>query len=206
VKKGPEAKALFLDIGGVLLSDGWGRVSRKLAAESFNLDAQELDDRHHQAFATYELGKLTLNEYLDRVVFHEPRSFTHDVFWQFMCAQSTAMPEVLEMFRMLKAIHRLKVVAVSNEARELNAYRIQAFNLTDLVDCFVSSCFVHLRKPDADMFRLALDISQVTPEQVVFVENTEMFVQIAEDLGIPSVFHTDYESTRAKLAAFGLDY
>ncbi len=93
---------------------------------------------------------------------------------------------------------------VSNEARELNAYRIRQFKLNRFVDFFVSSCFVHLRKPDADIFRLALDIAQVPARKILYIENTPMFVQVAESLGIRSILHTDYRSTRARVASFGL--
>jgi len=98
----------------------------------------------------------------------------------------------------------LKIVVVSNEARELNEYRIRKFKLDGFADSFISSCFVHVRKPDADIFRLALDIAQTPVGQVVYIENTPMFVQIAEGLGIQSILHTDYMSTCAKLASFGL--
>lgn len=121
-----------------------------------------------------------------------------------MLAQSKPYPPMIELIRKLKAKYGLKVVVVSNEGRELNAYRIRKFKLDRFVDTFVSSCFVHLRKPDAEIFRLALDISQVPTPQIVYVENTPMFVQIAEGLGIRSIFHTDYSSTRAKLASLGL--
>ena len=78
------------------------------------------------------------------------------------------------------------------------------FKLDELVDSFISSCFVHVRKPDAHLFRLALDIAQAPAQQVVYIENTPMFVQIAEGLGIRSILHMDYKSTCAKLASFGL--
>ena len=91
------------------------------------------------------------------------------------------------------------------QARELNAYRIQKFRLNEFVDFFISSCYVGLRKPDADIFRLALDVSQVGAEQVVYFENTQMFVQIAEGIGIRGIWHTDYQSTCEKLASFELE-
>lgn len=72
------------------------------------------------------------------------------------------------------------------------------------MDSFISSCFVRLRKPDKDIFRLALDIAQTPVGQVLYIENTPMFVQIAERLGIRSILHTDYSFTCAKLASFGL--
>jgi putative hydrolase of the HAD superfamily len=121
-----------------------------------------------------------------------------------MFAQSKPYPEMIELVRKLKAKYGLKIIVVSNEARELNAHRIRKFKLAEFVDSFISSCFVHVRKPDVDIFRLALDIAQAPARQVVYIENTPMFVQIAEGLGIRSILHTDYESTRAKLASFGL--
>jgi putative hydrolase of the HAD superfamily len=111
---------------------------------------------------------------------------------------------MIALVAQLKVQYGLQIAVVSNEARELNSHRIRKFKLNKFVDAFISSCFVHIRKPDADMFRLALDISQTPPERVVYIENTPMFVQIAEDLGIRSILHTDCTSTRVKLAAFGL--
>jgi len=121
-----------------------------------------------------------------------------------MFAQSKPYYEMIELIRNLKAKYRLKVVAVSNESREVNAYRIRQFKLDEFVDAFISSCFVHLRKPDADIFRLALDVAQVPARQIVYIENTPLFVQVAEGLRIRSILHTDYKSTCAKLAVFGL--
>jgi len=163
-----------------------------------------MEDRHHLTFDTYEEGKLTLEEYLGRVVFYQKRPFTRAQFRHFMFAQSKPYLQMIELVRKLKAKYGLKIVVVSNEARDLNAYRIRKFMLAGFVDFFISSCFVHVRKPDADIFRLALDIAQVPARQVVYIENTPMFVQVAEGLGIRSILHTDYRSTRAKLASLGL--
>ena len=204
MKKATETTCLFLDIGGVLLTNGWDHDARKRAATNFKLELADMEDRHHLTFDTYEEGKLTLEEYLGRVVFYRKRPFTRAQFRRFMFAQSKPYPEMIELIRKLKAKYGLKIVVVSNEARELNSHRIRRFKLDGFVDSFVSSCFVHLRKPDADIFRLALDIVQAPARQVVYIENTPMFVQIAEGLGIPSILHTDYRSTCAKLASFGL--
>jgi putative hydrolase of the HAD superfamily len=204
MRKAPAITCVFLDIGGVLLTNGWDHHARKRAAQSFKLDLTEMEDRHHLTFDTYEEGKLTLEEYLGRVVFYQKRPFTRAQFRRFMFAQSKPYPEMIELIAQFKVRHGLKIAVVSNEARELNAYRIRQFKLGAFVDSFVSSCFVHVRKPDADIFRLALDIVQVPARQVVYIENTPMFVQVAEGLGIRGILHTDYRSTCAKLASFGL--
>ena len=195
---------LFLDIGGVLLSNGWGHDSRSEAAAKFHLDIPEMEARHKLTFNTYELGKLTLDEYLNRTVFYEQRSFTQDVFRDFMFARSTAHPEMIELIIALKKKYSLKIAVVSNEGRELNAYRIQKFNLTGFVDFFISSSFVHFSKPDTDIFKVAIDIAQVDPKEVIYIEDQPMFISIAESFGITGIRHTNYENTCKKLASFGL--
>ncbi len=195
---------LFLDIGGVLLTNGWDRGIRTLASEKFGLDYKEMDERHHLTFDTYEEGKLSLDEYLDRVVFYQERSFSREEFKAFMYAQSKPFPEMIELMRGLKSQHGLQVAAVSNEGRELTVYRVQQFKLGTFIDFFVSSCFVHYRKPDADMYRIALDIAQVQPEKVIYIDDRPMFVEVAQGLGIQGIIHRDYESTQKTLETFGL--
>jgi putative hydrolase of the HAD superfamily len=204
MKKTTAVSCVLLDIGGVLLTDGWDHLARKRAAKNFKLEWAEMEDRHHLTFEIYEEGKITLQEYLSRVVFHKRRPFTRNQFRRFMFAQSKPFPEMIALAGQLK--HRLgvKIAIVSNEGRELNAYRIRKFKLDRFVDCFISSCFVHIRKPDEEIFRLALDIAQVQASQAVFIENTPMFVQIAQGLGIQSILHTNCKSTRASLSALGL--
>src|ERR1700690_1680588 len=195
---------LFLDIGGVLLTNGWDRDIRVHASEKFGLDYKEMDERHHLTFDTYEEGKLSLDEYLNRVVFYQDRSFSREEFKAFMYAQSQPFPEMIELMRGLKTQYGLQVAAVSNEGRELTVYRVQQYKLGTFIDFFVSSCFVHYRKPDADMYRIALDISQVSPEQVAYIDDRPMFVEIAQELGIRGIIHKDHESTRKTLETMGL--
>ena len=187
MKRAIPITTLFLDIGGVLLTDGWSHDASIMAAKKFNMDLEELNRRHTEVLDTYELGKLTLKEFLDRTVFYEKRSFTPSQFRKFMFAQSKPYPEMIDLVRRLKTQYGLKIVVVSNEGRELNEYRIHKF------------------KPDADIFRVALDTVRVPAKQVVYIENTPMFVEIAEGLGIRSILHTDYKTTCAKLASFGLE-
>jgi putative hydrolase of the HAD superfamily len=195
---------LFVDVGGVLLTDGWDHRARRRAATAFELEWAEMESRHHLTFETYEDGKLTLKEYLDLVVFHRARPFTRASFRRFMFEQSKPFPKMIALVAELKARHALKVVVVNNEARELNAYRVHKFNLSAFVDFFVSSCCVQMRKPDPDVFRLALDVAQVPPGQVAYIENTPMFVQIADSLGIRGILHSNYRSTRVTLDSLGL--
>ena len=197
-------KALFTDVGGVLLTNGWDGGARKRAAEQFHLDPAEIDQRHHLTFDTYEIGKLSLDDYLDRIVFYEPRSFSKDDFKTFVFAQSQPYPEMLELVRQTKARNALKLAVVSNEGRELTEYRIRQFGLAEFVDFFVSSCFVHFRKPDTDIFRMAIDLAQTPPDQTVYLDDRPLFVEVARSMGLRAVHHTSHAETAKAFAEFGL--
>lgn len=205
MRHGQLPTTLFLDIGGVLLTNGWDRASRKKAAEKFNLDYDEMNERHHLTYDTYESGKISLDEYLDRIVFYEPRDFSRDEFKDLMYAQSEPFSEMIELVKMLKARYNLRVGVISNEGRELTEYRIARFNLKEFVDFFVSSCFVHIRKPDRKIFQMALDLAQAVPDESLYIDDREMFVEIARGLGLKSVHHTTPEATISTLHSFGLD-
>jgi putative hydrolase of the HAD superfamily len=194
---------LFLDIGGVLLSNGWDRAARKRAAASFSLDLPELEERHHLTFDTYEEGKLTLDEYLQRTVFYEKRSFSPEEFKAFMYACTTPFPDMIDLICKIKEKYKLKIAIVNNEGKELNEYRIRKFGIDKFADFFISSCFVHFRKPDADIFRLALEIALVKPQEVLYIDDRAMFIDVAAGLGINSLLHENYANTKDKLAGYG---
>lgn len=195
---------LFVDLGGVLLTNAWDHIARQRAAKHFALDQESLDRRHHLVFSLYEEGRLSLDEYLERAVFHEDRPFSRNDFQAFMFSQSEAWPQMIELVRSLKARHGLKVVAISNEGWELAAHRIETFALKTFVDLFIFSCFVHCRKPDLEIYRMALDIAQVPPEAVVCIEDQPMFAEAAKSLGIRAFQHLSYAFTRKWLAGEGL--
>jgi putative hydrolase of the HAD superfamily len=195
---------LFLDLGGVLLTNGWGRASRRLASETFHLDFNDMDERHHLSFNTYEDGKLSLDQYLDQVIFHQPRQFPRDEFKAFMYAQSQPLPDMLNFVPALKVRHHLRLVAVSNEGRELSNYRVDKFGLRDFIDAFVVSSYVHYRKPDKDIYMLALDIAQARADQVIYIDDRPLFIEVAGTLGIQSIRHHSLEQTQAILAVHGL--
>jgi putative hydrolase of the HAD superfamily len=194
---------IFTDIGGVLLTNGWDRGSRRRAIEMFKLDPEETEERHHLTFDTYEVGKITMDEYLDRVVFYKEREFTRKRFREFMLSQSRPFPEMLDLLKQIKKKYRCPIAVVSNEGRELAEYRIKKFDLHALADFFIVSSFVHFRKPDADIFRIALDTAQVKAEQVVYIEDRAMFVQVAQGLGIRGLKHNEYSGTKKALEKLG---
>ena len=197
-------RAVFTDLGGVVLSNGWDSATRKKAARHFSLDFNEMEARHQMIAGVYEEGKLPLDEYLDFVVYHVKRDFQREAFVTYMKDKSTAYPEMLELYRQIKEKHGTRFIAVSNEGRELAEHRIKAFNLPELIDTFIVSSFVGTRKPDPGIFRLALDVAQVAPEEIIYVDDREMLAEAASKMGLRCLWHKSYRTTKGVLRKHGL--
>jgi putative hydrolase of the HAD superfamily len=195
-------KVIFLDIGGVLLSNGWGHESRQKAAQKFHLDYAEMDALHHFIFNVYEINSITLNEYLDRVVFNHPRDFSREDFKTFMLAQTVELPEMLSWLKEWKKNCGFHIISINNEGRELNDFRVKRFGLHQCFDAFISSCEVGMRKPDPGIFTLAMGIAQVSPEECIYFDDRLMLVQAAQKLGITSFHHTNFSVTKGILEDF----
>jgi putative hydrolase of the HAD superfamily len=190
-------KVLFSDIGGVLLSNGWGHESREKAAKEFNIDFEKMNRVHEFIFNVYEIGRMTLDEYLNTVVFNQPREFTREDFKSFIFSESYELPGLLEWLIEWKSANTgVKIISINNEGKELNDYRIKKFKLHRCFDAFISSCEVGMRKPDPGIFKLAMGVAQVSPEQCYYFDDRIMLVEAADRLGIHAYHHTSFEETR----------
>lgn len=197
-------KIIFFDIGGVLLTDGWGHVARQAAAKKFGLDYEQMDRLHDFIFNVYEIGSITLDDYLNTVVFNVTRNFTPEEFKAFMFSQSAELPGTLQWLKEWKknTSEDIRVISLNNEGKDLNDYRIKEFGLHECFDAFVSSCEVKMRKPDPGIYDLALGIAQANPEQCIYFDDRPMLVQTAQRLGIHSFQHHGLESTKKILEDF----
>ncbi len=195
-------KTVFLDIGSVLLTNGWDTKSRKLASIKFNLDYEDFEARHADLFALYEEGKISLDYYLDKAVFYKEYPFSKNEFKDFMFDQSQFYPEMVNLFAGLKDKYKFKLISINNEGLELSIYRINKFSLNLLFDFFITSCFVHMRKPDENIFKLALNLSYTKPDESIFIDDRSFNVETAANLGFNAFQHINYESTKEKLSKF----
>ena len=191
-------RIIFSDIGGVLLTNGWGHLSRQKAADVFGFDYAEMNLLHEFIFNIYEMGKITLDTYLDTILFYRQREFTREDVKAFMFAQSQELPEMLNWFIEWKQQHRdhLKFISINNEGRELNDYRVKKFKLHRCFDAFVSSCEVGMRKPDPGLFSLAMGIAQAVPEECLYIDDRLLIVEAARTAGIRAIQHKTMEETR----------
>ena len=200
----PEIKALFWDVGGVLLSNAWDHTQRRQAVEKFGLEASEFSERHDLVFSSFERGKISLDEYLDRTVFYRLRPFTREDFKNFMYSLSVPDERSLAFAKNLADSGKYLMGTINNESRELNAYRIDKFGLRSIFRVFVSSCFVGLRKPEEAIYKLALDVTQQNPEKCCFIDDRALNLEVAKRLGMHTIEMDGVDELRAELQKLGV--
>jgi putative hydrolase of the HAD superfamily len=196
--------ALFSDIGGVLGTNGWDTELRIRISKHFGCDLDSIQSRHRLMFDSYERGYMTFEEYLKRVFCPGRQDFTIEQVRDYAYAQSMPWRENIELLQHVKRANNLKVATISNEGEGLTEYRVKRFGLRDVADFMVFSYFVHMRKPDLEMWRLALNLAQVAPEEAVYIDDREMFADVAAELGFAAIRHTSVEDTRRQLDDLGL--
>ena len=200
----PEITTLFFDIGGVILTNGWDREARREAAQAFQLDWEDFQDRHDLSFPAFDAGQITLNQYLDRTLFYRPRSFTREEFTAFMFAQSKEYPETRAILSALARTGKYLIGAINNEPLELNQYRIEAFQLRQDFQVFFSSCYLNARKPEETIYRIALQVTQRAPEACVFIDDRALNLENPRRLGMNVVHHQNAPQLRKDLQSLGI--
>ena len=195
---------LFWDNGGVILTNGWDRGSRKKAVEKFHLDWADFEDRHELMLNAFECGTASLTEYLQRTVFYRERPFTADDFKKFMFEQSQAYPEPLAFLGKLAKTRRYMMAALNNESLEINDYRIRTFHLRDYFEAFFSSCYLGVRKPDRGIYSLALKITQRDPAECVLIDDRGLNLECAREMGMHIIQFQDVAQIRGELARLGV--
>jgi putative hydrolase of the HAD superfamily len=197
-------RTLFWDNGGVILTNGWDRDSRRKAVEKFYLDWTEFEDRHELMLNAFECGQASLDDYLRRVVFYKERPFTPDEFKQFMFQQSQARPEALAFLGELARTRRYMNATLNNESLEINEYRIRTFHLRDYFDAFFSSCYLGVRKPDRGIYSLALKITQRDPAECVLIDDRGLNLECAREMGMHTIQFQNLAQLRDDLARLGV--
>jgi putative hydrolase of the HAD superfamily len=195
---------LFWDIGGVILTNGWDHASRLEAAKTFGLDWDEFRERHDLTFPAFDAGQISLDQYLERTVFYRPRDFSREEFTAFVFAQSKEYPDTRAILSAVARTGKYLIGAINNEPLELNQYRIEAFHLCDDFQLFFSSCYLHARKPEEPIYRVALEVTQRAPGTCVFIDDRAVNLENPRRMGMNVVHHQSALQLAADLKALGI--
>jgi putative hydrolase of the HAD superfamily len=190
---------IFFDIGGVLGTNGWDREQRERAVERFNLDAHDFQCRHEEIVGAWEEGRISIDEYLDIAIFHEPRAFSRDEFVEFMHSQSVPDTKTVDLARELTRQPSYTLMTLNNESDELNRYRIGKFRISEIFEAFLSSCWLGVRKPTQEFYERGMGIGQADPGTSLFIDDRPQNLAPAKKLGMQVILFTSAAQLRSDL-------
>ena len=200
----PQTRVLLFDVGGVLATNGWDRAARHRAAEAFGFDVEEFQDRHEFVSHDFETGRLDLSGYLDRTLFYRERPFHRDDFVEFMKGQTEPFSDSLAIVDELAATDQYLLATLNNESRELNEHRIETLGLSESFSMFLSSCYLGVSKPEPEIYRIAIDVTQHSPDECLFIDDRSLNLECATRAGMRTIHFTDAAGLRADLAKEGV--
>jgi putative hydrolase of the HAD superfamily len=191
---------ILFDVGGVMLTNGWDHNERKAVIEQFSLDREAFESRHEKPNDAWERDTITISEYLKETAFYEPRSFTEADFLDAMKAvslpiASTAIPVVKD----IAATGRYLVGTLNNESRYLHEYRMEKYGIAPYLDLQLCSAYLGMRKPDADIYRRAIDIVGRPASRILFIDDRAGNAEAARSAGMTAIQFLGEEQLRAGL-------
>jgi putative hydrolase of the HAD superfamily len=188
----------------VLLTNGWDTAARNRAIEEFGLDPLDFHTRHGMVKTAFETGRLSLDSYIEKTVFHAARPFARDEFRALMFAQSRVLGDTLLWVRGLAAAGRYRLFTLNNESRELHEHRVRTFDLGSVFQAFLTSCYLGQVKPDEEIYRNALGIAGCDPGEAVFIDDRPVNVETALRLGFRAVHFQGLQPLREALGTLGI--
>jgi putative hydrolase of the HAD superfamily len=201
-------RTVLWDIGGVLLTNGFGRTQRAGFYAALGLDEEdrsEFEKRRVDANWYWERGLIDDEAFFRRTLFFKPRSFTlSDVVKALQAQQKILHPESVALLAAMHAGGKLRLATLNNESRELNHFRLKHFKLEQYFGFFICSAYVREMKPAEGIFRTALDIAGDRPEEVCFIDDTEANIQAAEQAGLVALHFTSPDSLREQLRSLDI--
>jgi putative hydrolase of the HAD superfamily len=193
-------EVILFDVGGVMLTNGWDHNERAAVLQHFSLDRAEFEARHAGPYDAWERDTISVYDYLNAAVFYQPRSFSPDEFIEVMKAQSVPIPSnAMGILKEIAASSQYLVGLLNNESRLLHEYRMEKFGLKPSLDVQLSSCYLGMRKPDADIYRRAIDILGRPPSHVVFIDDRAGNADAACKAGMHAIQFLGEEQLRSDL-------
>jgi len=187
---------LLFDLGGVVLTNGWDENSRREGTEYFKLNYDEVEQRHNKIFPDFEKGNVSLIKYINEVIFYKKRNFNTDDFINFIKSRTKSYKSTLQILEELSRDKKYLLATINNESYELNLFRINQFKLYKYFIAFFSSGFLNTRKPEPQIYKIALNVLHKKPQECLFIDDRIENIEEADKQEIQTIHLTDVESLK----------
>ncbi len=185
-----QIRTIFWDLGGVLLTNGWDVHQRAHVLSSLGVNLPAYEAVHDIYNYFWERGLASAQDFFrDTVLLPNPQlQLTFDQLWPLVCAESKILhPECFDILAALQASGRYRLATLNNESRELNAHRLDAFDLRRFFSYFLCSGYLHEMKPAPGFYRYAIEISGLPPSSALFIDDKDENCAAARALGMQTI-------------------
>jgi len=201
----PGFDVILFDVGGVLLTNGWDHNERAVVLAQFGIDKAEFEKRHPEPYDAWERDNISASDYLKATLFYEPQTFTQDQFIDAMKAVSVPIADnAIGILGEVAASDKWFVGVLNNESRLLHEYRMEKYGLRQHLDVQFSSCYLGMRKPDAEIYRRAVDILGVPASRILFIDDRKGNADAAAAVGMHAIQFLGEAKLRLDLQQLGI--
>ena len=191
-------RAVFFDLGGVILRTEY-QAPREHLAEKLGMEYDDLVKVVFDSESGYQasMGAITPDEHWAAVVkrLKRPASEMEAIRHEFF-AGDIIDRTLLEFLRSLRGTY--KTGLISNAWGDLRDYIVRE-KFDDAFDHMIISAEVGAVKPEAKIYKIALEQAGVSANEAVFVDDFAVNIEGCEKVGMQGIYFVDAESTLLQL-------
>ena len=183
-------KVLLIDMYGVIIKESKGYFIPYTFQHFPETEYDRLTNafKVERVFSKAQKGSLTNEEFLSYLGYGNPRETMEDYLINFL-----TLDEQFHDFAE-RVSKDMDFCLLSNDVLEWSEFLTAYHGMNPYFKDKIVSGEVHLRKPDKDIFRCALERLHREPEDCIFVDNSVKNLRVAEELGMAAVlFNRDGE-------------
>ncbi len=197
-------KAVFFDLGNVILPVDGYRLAKKLAGFSSISQDKMLDLFTKDAIINdFEKGALSPREWFRKMIFHcKLRGLGYGRFVQAFNDIFDLNTPVTQLIRQLKKGYKVGLISNTNHLHA--TYLIRKYKFFNDFDRMWLSHRIGIRKPDPKIFKLAVSQFAVKPDQSIFIDDLRANVRGATKIGMKGIVYRGFAPLTQDLKKMGV--
>lgn len=194
---------VIFDLGGVLVHMKPALMIRRLAAETGQtVEVLERVLVDPALLEQLELGRMTPRQYFDQLARRLKLSWS---FEEFVAAWNGILSENTDTTGLLQRLWDRYTILVLTNTNILHDEHIRrTWPVFDRVHHWLASYQIGLRKPEPQIYELALRTAQTPPHSAIYIDDVEEHVLVARGMGLTAVHFTDGKMLEEDLRQAGL--
>lgn len=186
-------KIILFDFGSVLGSDTDILAIDKEVADKTGLSNDLLQKIFNEYWPKLKIGKLNLNDYHQAIVDKSTRPITMGDLKKLHFEKIYVNNSVLNLAKELKK-KGYRIMILSNESVQGMNDKKTKFKLNEIFEKIYNSAEIGIAKPDSRIFEYLINDLNLTPENILFIDDWDMNIDAAKKSGMQAIqFHNAEE-------------